>query len=219
MEAPPPTDPTDPTGPTEGSQRQPDVRGLLKVATTTVIPLVIAVTSLLFSVFTWWATNRPPDVALGVPSVVRIVQARDAAWMYVQPHLIVGGTTDRVAVVSGLDATVAPVSGGDPVTFTWEERGTWSYDPATQALTWEFVADPSPLLVSASTPQSPVALMVSDTAMTWRSGSYDVVIEATPTDGGPVRAAFVVDLDEQTAAQLAADPGRFLEVPVRPVTG
>lgn len=216
MDAPPPVDPT---GPTEPSPGQSDARGLLRAAGTTVIPLVIAVTSLLFSMFTWWATNRPPDVALGAPSVVRIVQAGDAAWMYVQPHLIVGGTTDRVAVVSGLGATVTPVGGGDPVAFTWEERGTWAYDPGTQALTWEFDADPSPLLVSASTPQSPVALMVSDTEMPWRSGSYDVVVVATPADGDPVRAAFVIDVDERTAAQLAADPGRFLEVPVRTASG
>jgi hypothetical protein len=185
-----------------------------KVAATTVIPLVVAVTSLLFSVFTWWATNRPPEVALGIPSVVRIVQDGDDAWVYVQPHLISTGTTDRVAVVSGLSATVSPAEGGQAVPFAWEERGTWTYDEATQALGWQFVADPSPLLVGPSTPQSPVALMESTEAMTWAPGEYRVVLTVDQVDAAPLRTEFRVDVSEQAAAQLT-DSSRFVEVPVR----
>lgn len=87
------------------------MRTLAKTAATMVIPLVVAVISLLFSMFTWWTTNRAPDVAVGVPSVVRVMQAGDSAWMYVQPHFIVAGATDRVAVVTGLSVTVAPRAG------------------------------------------------------------------------------------------------------------
>lgn len=195
-----------------------EVRTLAKTAATMVIPLVVAVISLLFSMFTWWTTNRAPDVAVGVPSVVRVVQAGDSAWMYVQPHFIVAGATDRVAVVTGLSVTVAPRAGADAASFAWEEQGTWTYDSPTQALTWEFVADPSPLLVSASTPQSPVALMVSAEPMAWAPGAYGVTILATRADGDPVRAEFTMAISEQVAADLRRDPGRFLEVPATQTT-
>ena len=141
------------------------------------------------------------------------IAAGERAWFYVQPRLVSAARNDRVAVISGLKLEVAGPNGGEPAAFAWDEQGIWQYDPAGQALTWIYLADPAPLVVGPSSPQLPICLFTGPPGWRWQAGTYWVTILAAQEPGAdPLRADFVVTLPTESIEMINSQPLTWVEV-------
>jgi hypothetical protein len=174
--------------------------------------VAIALVSLVLSVYGLIEANREPVIWLSAPDVVRVA-AGERAWFYVQPRLVSAARNDRVAVVSDLVLHVSGPEGGEPVRFTWDEQGTWQYDPAMQALTWIYLADPAPLVVGPSSPQLPICLFTGPSGWRWQEGTYWVtILAARGPDASPLQAEFTMVLPAESADLINAQPLTWVEV-------
>jgi hypothetical protein len=174
-------------------------------------PVAIALVSLVLSLYTIVEANREPEIWLTAPDVVRVA-AGDRAWFYVQPRFVSAARNDRVAVIADLRLEVAGPDGGPPVAFTWDEQGTWQYDPASQALTWIYLADPAPLVVAPSSPQLPICLFTGPAGWRRQEGTYWVTIAAGRGPGAaPLRTNFVMTLPTASADLVNAQRGTWVE--------
>lgn len=175
-------------------------------------PVAIALVSLALSVYSIIEANREPAIWLSAPDVVRVA-AGERAWFYVQPRLVSAARNDRVAVISGLQLEVSGPNDAEPATFTWDEQGTWQYDPAGQALTWIYLADPAPLVVGPSSPQLPICLFTGPPGWRWQAGTYWVSILAAQGPGAaPLQTDFTMTLSAESAERINAQPGTWVGV-------
>jgi hypothetical protein len=175
-------------------------------------PVAIALLSLVLSIYSLIEGSREPVIWLSAPDVVRVA-AGERAWFYAQPRLVSAARNDRVAVISGLSLDVSGPDGDAPATFTWDEQGTWQYDPAGQALTWIYLADPAPLVVGPSSPQLPTCLFTGPPGWRWQGGTYWVtIIAARGPDAAPLQTDFTMTLPAQSADQVNAQPGTWVGV-------
>ncbi|MFK0252633.1 hypothetical protein [Streptomyces sp. NPDC090445] len=122
------------------------------------IGTLVGVVALGLSVYNLLALQREPTVDVALPHITRIAQGKDT-WLYFQPTLSTRVKTERVEVITQIELELRPVTGGaKQPAFFWDETGSFSYDAAAHDLTYQRVADPSPLLVSQSAPQQPLLL-------------------------------------------------------------
>ncbi|MFJ4776956.1 hypothetical protein [Streptomyces sp. NPDC088762] len=164
--------PGEPAGATEGpASAEPTPKKRYEVAQAWVSTLV-GVVALGLSVYNLLALQREPAVDVSLPHITRIAQGKDA-WLYFQPTLSSRVKTERVEVITHVGLELKPVTpGAGQPAFFWDETGSFSYDAAAHALTYQRVADPSPLLVGQSEPQQPLLLF---NAVGWRfaEGRYE----------------------------------------------
>ncbi|POX60918.1 hypothetical protein C3492_24855 [Streptomyces sp. Ru62] len=137
------------------------------------IGTLVGVVALGLSVHNLLALQREPAVDVALPHIVRVAQGKDT-WLYIQPTLSTRVKTDRVEVITQIDLQLRPTRAGTerPAAFFWDETGSYSYSASAHQLTYQRVADPSPLLVSQSTPQQPLLLL---NAVRWNfaEGRYE----------------------------------------------
>jgi hypothetical protein len=207
-----PTRAADPGMPTQ-RRRSLSPAGLLWLSAG--LPVAISVVSLLLSIYAVIEANREPEIWLSAPDIVRIAAGQNA-WFYIQPRLVSAARNDRVAIVTSLQLEVRP-AGGEPVTFIWDEQGTWQYDPAAQGLTWIYVADPAPLVVGPASPQLPICLFEGPLGWRWQPGTYFVTIVAARGQGAPLRTEFIVTLPAESIAAIGAQSGTWIGVRTAPV--
>lgn len=206
-------------GTAEVSERSPGGRGKSRREVlfsafwlTAAAPVAISLLSLALSIYTIIEANREPEVWLSAPDIVRIASG-ERAWFYVQPRLVSAARNDRMSIISELELEVITQDEESPVTFTWDEQGTWQYDPESRGLTWIFVADAAPLVVGPSSPQLPYCLFEGPEDWRWRAGRYQVTIVATRAqDAGVVRATFAMEVPAETAEFINAQPRTWIEV-------
>lgn len=185
----------------------------------TVGPFVIASLSLILAVYGLFDANRAPKVQLSLPDRVRMAQGPNAGWLYVQPRFVSTTRNDRIEVITDLRLLVAPAADdGAALTMRWEAQGTWDYDPVAEELTFIFLADPGPLVVSPASPQQPLGLFEGPPGWRWEAGTYQITVLAERAVGGdPLRATFAVIFSEEEVRAVNAEPGqRFLTFPTRP---
>jgi hypothetical protein len=179
---------------------------------TAVAPLAISILSLGLSVFSIFEATREPEIWLSAPDVVRVATG-EAAWFYVQPRLVSAARNDRVAVVAGLRLEMTTPDGKTPVTLVWDEQGTWQYDTVNRGLTWIFVADAAPLVVSPSSPQLPYCLFLGPPDWQWQAGDYLVTIVATSgRNAEALRTSFKMTLPAESAEFINEQPRTWVEV-------
>ncbi|MFI8391583.1 hypothetical protein [Streptomyces sp. NPDC085540] len=122
------------------------------------IGTLVGVAALGLSIYNWRALQEEPAVDVALPHVTRIAQGKDT-WLYFQPTLSTRVKTERVEVITQIELELSPETA--PVkrpVFFWDETGSFSYNAAGRDLTYQRVADPSPLLVSQGAPQQPLLL-------------------------------------------------------------
>jgi hypothetical protein len=186
---------------------------------TAVAPLAISLLSLGLSIFSIFEATREPEIWLSAPDVVRVATGEEA-WFYVQPRLVSAARNDRVAVISGLRLDVAPPGGGAPIAFSWDEQGTWQYDTVSRGLTWIFVADAAPLVVSPSSPQLPYCLFLGPPGWQWQAGDYRVtIVAARGQDADALQTTFSMTLPAETAEFITEQPRTWVEVRTEAVSG
>jgi hypothetical protein len=182
-----------------------------------ILPVGISLLSLVLSVYGVILSREAPDIVMTMPDRVRVVQGSNAAWLYLQPRFVNTGGNQRIEVIGQLAVQVASTAGGTPVPFGWDEQGTWLYDTQNYVLTWQFVADPAPLVVGPGDPQFPTGLFIAPAGWLWQPGTYRVTAIAERTvNRQPIQESLEFALTQDQVDFLAT--GSFLEIPASPPT-
>jgi len=107
---------------------------------------------------------------------VRLAQgdAVRSAVAYLQATLVSTGDNDREEVIRDLRLLVTPLAGGEPIEFGWDETGRLDYDADTQRLSYAYVADAGPMLITPSQAQSPLALFQGPPDWSFEPGRYEL---------------------------------------------
>jgi hypothetical protein len=182
------------------------------------VPLVASLTSLMLSIGSIIIATRDPAVRLILPDQIRFVQGERIgfAYAYLQPTFVSTGENDRVEVIRDMRLVLTPSDGGAPVEFAWDEVGRLEFDAADDSLTYEYLADPVPLLVAPDAAENPLALFQGPDGWFLEPGDYEVELIATrvvASDG--LRATFELTITEEQIAFLdEADGGQFLTLTV-----
>ena len=113
-----------------------------------------------------------------MPDRVRVTQGFDSAWLYIQLRFVSTSSNDRIDVVTSIEVDVAPTNEEQSATFEWDEQGTWTFNHEARSLSWQWVADPGPLVVSPANPQQPTGLYMAGDGWFWDAGSYAVTVTA-----------------------------------------
>jgi hypothetical protein len=197
------------------SRRLSNVRPSMSRATArfvwlSILPVGASLISLVLSLYSVASDREPPDVVMTLPDRVRIAQGADAAWLYLQPRFVNTGDNNRNEIISRISIEITLLPEGTPATMAWDEQGTWLYDAATSGITWQFVADPGPIVVGPNTPQFPIGLFIAPAGWVWQPGSYHITVVADRTiEHAPLRAS--LDLTLTTSdAEVVSDPGGYL---------
>jgi hypothetical protein len=88
------------------------------------------------------------------------------------------GRGERAEVVLDLSLRAEPQAGGQGAEFVWDETGEWRFDPATQELSWAYLSDPAPLLLTAETAQAPTLLFIGPAGWAFGPGAYRLTLRA-----------------------------------------
>ena len=189
-------------------------RGVLSLAW---VPLVASLVSLVLSVGSIVIATRDPSVLMILPDQVRFAQGEGIgyAYAYLQPTFVSTGANDRVEVIRDITLTVTRLD-GESVELAWDEVGTFTFDPADDSLTYEYVADAAPLLVAPDSAENPLALFQGPEGWLLTPGRYEVDVRATrEVAASPLEGGFQIELTEERVAFLnEADGAQFLSIPI-----
>jgi hypothetical protein len=191
---------------------------VVRVLRLTWVPLVASLTSLVLSISSIIIATRDPSVAILVPDQIRFVQGERIgfAYAYLQPTFLSTGANDRVEVIADMRLEITPASGGDTMTFAWDEVGRLDFDPADDSLTYVYLADAVPLLIAPDAAENPLALFQGPAGSYLESGTYrvELVAERVVADDD-LRSAFEITLTQADVDFLnAADGDQFLTLPI-----
>ena len=184
------------------------------------VPLTAALLSLSLSVVAIYTSTQQPSVSLLMPSQLRIAQGRSsgASYLYLQPAFVNTAQNNRVEVIRGMtlhvassDTTVVPAD------FHWTQQLRLVTDPTSGQLTYQYVGDAVPLVVSPSNAASPLALFEAPQGWFFAAGTYQFTLTADRVvAGSALTAAFSVSLTADNIAFLdQPGPDKFLEFAIR----
>lgn len=184
------------------------------------VPLTAALLSLVLSVVAIFTSLQQPSVSLLMPANVRVAQGRSsgAAYLYLQPAFVNTAQNNRVEVISGMTVSVTSASAGvAPVDFTWREQLRLVLEPGASELTYQYVGDAVPLVVSPSNAASPLALFSAPPGWFFAPGTYEFTLHADRVvAGSALSAKFSVTLTPENITFLDQTvPDKFLEFPIR----
>lgn len=181
------------------------------------VPLTAALLSLALSVTAIWISTQQPDVALVLPDNIRVAQGRwqGAAFTYLQPTFVSTGSNERIEVLRDMTLRVR-TPGGAMHDMAWTEQVRLVGGAGSDGLSYEYVADAGPLLVSARSAASPVCLFMAPAGFFFEPGHYTFTLVAERVvAGAPLQASFDVTLTADDIAVIdPADSRRFVTVPI-----
>lgn len=193
----------------------PRVRHVLGLAW---VPLTASLVSLILSIGSIVIATRDPAVVLILPDQVRLAQGEGSGGTiaYVQATLVSTGNNDRVEVVRDLRLFVTPVAGGEAQEFAWDETGRLLFDGETQRLSYEYVSDAGPLLITPREAQSPLALFLGPSGWLFEPGTYEVRLVADRiVAADALEATFELGLTADDVDFLNQSGGtEFLTIPI-----
>lgn len=212
-----------PPGPQEAAvKREPPARlakrariGLLRFLSLRWVPLTAALLSLSLSVVAIYTATQQPSVTLLMPDQVRVAQGRSsgAAYLYLQPAFVNTAQNNRVEVISDMSLRVAGPATAD---FTWTQQLRLTTD-ASGGLTYQYVGDAVPLVVSPSNAASPLGLFEAPRGWFFGPGTYQFTLTADRVvASSPLTAEFDVTLSQADIDTLdQPGPDKFLEFDIR----
>lgn len=205
------------------SLREP-AQWLRKTVTPGWISLGIALVSLWFAMEARSLAGREPDVLLIGPDQVRLAQGEDYgyAYFYLQPVFVSTAQNDRVEVIRDmyLEVVRAPDSTEMPSgRFEWNEQATLTQDPVENTLSYEYVADAGPLLISPRMAQQPLCVFNGPAGWYFEPGEYQLRLVATRVVGSKgLTFDFRLSLSADDIAFLNGARGnQFLNLPIEHV--
>jgi hypothetical protein len=167
-----------------------------------------------------YTSTQQPSISLLMPSQVRIAQGRSsgAAYLYLQPAFVNTAQNNRVEVISGMAVHVSGTDATTPGTdFTWTQQLRLVVDSSSGQLTYQYVGDAVPLVVSPNNAASPLALFEAPPGWFFAAGSYQFSLTADRVVAdSPLSATFSVDLTADDVAFLdQPGPDKFLTFSIR----
>jgi hypothetical protein len=190
--------------------------GLLRFISLRWVPLTAALLSLSLSVVAIYTATQQPSVSLLMPSQVRIAQGRatGGAYLYLQPAFVNTAQNNRVEVIRDMSLHVTGPATAD---FTWTQQLRLETDPQTGGLTYQYVADAVPLVVSPSNAASPLGLFEAPHGWFFTPGTYQFTLTADRVvAGSALTETFSLTLTADDVAFLdQPGPDKFLEFPIR----
>ncbi len=160
------------------------------------------------SLLTWWQVNHVPDLHVTMPRLVRISQAPDQVWLYLQPTLVTHERRDVAAVVTSVELELRREGGPAPAPFFWDETGTWDFTPGQRLLTYRYLADPTPLVVTQDRPQQPTLVFTAlDTRLD--PGRWQGRLHIEREGQEPVLMTLCVDVTADDVAVMTSSPGAY----------
>jgi hypothetical protein len=180
------------------------------------VPIVTSLVSLIISLGGIFIATRQPELLLVMPDQIRVAQGGQAPYTYLQPTFVGVGLNERAEVILDMTLQVSSLNGGTPVEFYWDEQGTWSYDAGSQELSWTYIADAAPLLVSRQTPQLPTGLFIGPPGWAFEEGRYRItLVVQRAINSRPLQRSIVVEFSQQEIETMNSSQGsRFLTIPV-----
>jgi hypothetical protein len=166
------------------------------------VPLTAALLSLPLSVVAIYTATQQPSVSLLMPSQVRIAQGRatGGAYLYLQPAFVNTAQNNRVEVISDMSLRVTGPATAD---FSWTQQLRLETDPESGGLTYQYVADAVPLVVSPSNAASPLSLFEAPKGWFFSAGTYQFTLNADRVvAASPLTATFSVTLTAEDIAFL-----------------
>ena len=193
--------------------------GLVRFVSLRWVPLTAALLSLTLSVVAIYTSTQQPAVSVLMPSQVRIAQGRSTggAYLYLQPAFVNTAQNNRVEVIRTMTLHVAPAdASASAADFAWTEQLRLVTDPASGQLTYQYVADAVPLVVSPSNAASPLALFEAPHGWFFAASTYQFTLTADRVvAGSPLSATFKVTLTADNVTFLdQPGPDKFLELPI-----
>lgn len=180
------------------------------------VPLTAALLSLPLSVVAIYTSTQQPSVSLLMPSQLRIAQGRSTggAYLYLQPAFVNTAQNNRVEVIRDMSLSV---TGPATAEFSWTQQLRLETDPDSGGLTYQYVADAVPLVVSPSNAASPLGLFEAPNGWFFGAGTYELTLNADRVvAGSPLTATFSVTLTAEDVAFLdQPGPDLFLEFDIR----
>ncbi len=181
------------------------------------VPLIAALLSLPLSGAAIFLSLQQPEVIVILPDRVRVAQGRESgsAYVYLQPAFVSTGRNERIEVIRDMALEVTPL-GGQSVELRWGQQLRLVSDPATGGLSYEYVADAVPLLISPRDAAAPLSLFDAPDGWHFVAGTYSfrLVAERVVT-GLPLTAEFSLTL-AQADIDFLEQPGpeRFLTLAI-----
>jgi hypothetical protein len=120
--------------------------------------MVTAVAAPALFFFTWFQSQRTPEITMNLPSIVRIGSKGDGTFdVFLQPSFSVPRAYDSLARISAVQLEF--VRDGAPADedaeFSWTDSGYFGeYEDG--GFGWTYVADPGPFIVGPEEPQRPM---------------------------------------------------------------
>ncbi|MDQ7858459.1 MAG: hypothetical protein QN174_03350 [Armatimonadota bacterium] len=194
------------------------MRGFTRILSLAWVPLATSAVSLVLSVSSIVVSTREPEIVLILPDQVRVAQGDDFgfAYMYVQPAFVNTGINDRVEVLRTMTIEVQAPAGGGPTIFEWDERGELVYN-ADGSLSYRYLADAVPLLVSPRDAQVPFAVFNGPKGWYFGEGTYRMRLLAhRVVSRRPLEGTFEITFAQRDVDFLITGRGRrFLTFPSR----
>lgn len=182
------------------------------------VPLAAALLSLPLSAFALYLTVQQPQVTLIMPDQVRVAQGRQsgAAYVYLQPAFVSTGANDRVEVIGDMALEVVTPA-GETVSFAWTQQLRLVDDGDGTGLSYEYVADAIPLLISPRQAAAPLALFNAPAGWHFAAGRHTVRLVADRVvTGQPLSESFALDITQANIDFLEQPgPELFLTFPTQ----
>ena len=220
---PPPPDQDVPDSPLETGMRTASTvasraRGPLgRVISLAWVPLTASLLSLILSVAAIIVSTQQPEVMLILPDQIRVAQGRSSgsAFVYFQPAFVSTGQNERVEVIRDMSLAVQSASGPAAV-LAWDEQVRLVTDPQTGVLSYQYVADAVPILVSPRSASAPLGLFDAPDGWFFQPGTYAFTLTAQRVVASePLRSTFSITLSAENVAFLdAPGPDQFLALPL-----
>lgn len=107
-----------------------------------------------------------------MPDQVRVAQGRQsgAAYVYLQPAFVSTGRNERIEVIRDMRLEVSGPA--QPQTFEWTQQLRLVSQPEGGGLSYEYVGDAVPLLVSPRDAPAPLALFEAPQGWFYVAGDY-----------------------------------------------
>ena len=192
IDAPPGTDAKD-AGETRLATRGREF--LAKFITLRWVPLTAALLSLPLSAAAILISLQQPEVVVILPDQVRVAQGRGsgAAYVYLQPAFVSTGRNERIEVIRDMRLEVSGPGGS--ATFSWTQELRLVSEPSGGGLSYEYVGDAVPLLVSPREAATPLSLFEAPQGWFFAPGDYTFRLVADRViTGQPLSDEFTVSL-------------------------
>lgn len=133
--------------------------------------------------------------------------------MYLQPTFVSTAANDRAEVIESIAATLT-ADDGTTAQLRWGETGRFDVGPFPDyEITWVITAvDPGPIIVTPSTPQTPIIQLDTPDGFAWSPGTYRVEVRAARlVSGEPLVGNLSFTLTEADVTRLREEgPTRFV---------